>query len=104
MSLLLLAPDRNMQPWKEALQSIDPNIEVDIWPKVKNEKRVQFAVVWNQPKHVLDSYPNLKAISSLGAGVDHILRDDTIPKNLAVCRVCLLYTSDAADDLLCVDL
>lgn len=87
MSLLLVAPNRNMQRWKEALLNEDPNLDIDIWPEVPQKSRVQFAVTWRQPEHVLTQYPNLKAVSSLGAGVDHILEDRTVPESLPVCRV-----------------
>ncbi len=87
MSLLLIAPNRDMQPWKEALLSIDQNLDIEIWPDVENKKQVHFIVAWNHPKHVLDGYPNLKAISSLGAGVDHILQDENLPSDVPICRV-----------------
>jgi glyoxylate/hydroxypyruvate reductase A len=87
MSLLLIAPDRDMNPWAEALQAEDPNIDIEIWPDVGDKSNVQFAVSWNQPKHLLDSYPNMKAISSLGAGVDHLLDDEALPESVTICRV-----------------
>lgn len=87
MSLLFIAPNRNMQPWKEALLDEDPHLDVEIWPDVSDDSRVQFAVAWQQPEHVLERYPNLKAVCSLGAGVDHILRDESVPERLPVCRV-----------------
>jgi glyoxylate/hydroxypyruvate reductase A len=76
-----------MQPWKKALLNIDPNLDIEIWPDVEQKDRVQFAVAWNHPRQVLNSYPNLKAVSSLGAGVDHILQDETLPEHVPVCRV-----------------
>lgn len=87
MSLLLIAPNRDMRRWKNALLTVDPNLDVEIWPNVENDQRVQFAVTWQQPKHVLERYPNLKAISSLGAGVNHILEDQTAPEVVPLCRV-----------------
>jgi glyoxylate/hydroxypyruvate reductase A len=36
---------------------------------------------------VLDQYPNLKAISSLGAGTDHLLKDESLPDSVDICRV-----------------
>ncbi len=87
MSLLLIAPDRNLQPWKETLLKVDSDLDIEIWPEVADPKRVQFAVTWQQPPHVLEQYPNLQAVSSMGAGVDHILQDATIPEELPVCRV-----------------
>ena len=87
MSLLLIAPNRDLKPLSEALENIDPNLEVDIWPKVKNKDRVTFAVAWNHPKNVLGNYPNLKAVSSLGAGVNHLLNDESLPENVKLARL-----------------
>jgi glyoxylate/hydroxypyruvate reductase A len=87
MSLLLIAPDRDMTPWAKALEDEDPNLDIEIWPNVANNKNVQFAVSWNQPKHVLDQYPNIKAVSSLGAGADHLLEDEALPESVTICRV-----------------
>ena len=87
MSLLLLSPDRNMEPYRNAMLQVDPDLDIEIWPGVSDKKRVHFIVAWNHPKHVLDSFPNLKAVSSLGAGVDHILSDEVLPKGIPVCRV-----------------
>ncbi|MDX1639817.1 MAG: glyoxylate/hydroxypyruvate reductase A [Balneolaceae bacterium] len=87
MSLLLLAPNRDMQPWKEAVLEVDPNLDVEVWPDVGPKERVQFVVSWDHPNGVLNRYPNLKAVSSLGAGADHILRDPELPKSVEICRV-----------------
>ncbi|MDX1585633.1 MAG: glyoxylate/hydroxypyruvate reductase A, partial [Balneolaceae bacterium] len=87
MSLVLLAPDRAMQTWKESLLQVDPNLEVEIWPEISNPGKVHFVVAWNHPKQVLNSFPNLKAVSSLGAGVDHLVKDPSLPKGIPVCRV-----------------
>lgn len=87
MSLVLLAPNRNMQPWKEALEKVDSNLDIEIWPNIEDKKRVHFCVCWNHPKHLLDSFPNLKAVSSLGAGVDHLLQDESLAESIDICRV-----------------
>ncbi|TYP91929.1 glyoxylate/hydroxypyruvate reductase A [Fodinibius salinus] len=87
MSLLLIAPDRDMSDWEQALQKSDPNLDIEIWPDVEDPKRVQFAVCWNHPKNVLNQYPNLQAVSSLGAGVDHLLADEELPESTDICRV-----------------
>ena len=87
MSLLFIAPDRNMSEWVDQIHAIDPNIDIDIWPAIEQKEKVQFAVCWNQPDHLLDGFPNLKAVSSLGAGVDHLLADKHLPKSIPICRV-----------------
>lgn len=87
MSLLFIAPDRDLSSWENAIHSIDSNIEIDIWPAIKDKERIQFAVCWNHPKHLLDGFPNLKAVSSLGAGADHLLSDESLPESIDICRV-----------------
>jgi glyoxylate/hydroxypyruvate reductase A len=76
-----------MQPYKEEILKLDPNAEVEIWPDVAHRERVTFAVAWKHPEGVLDRYPNLKAVSSLGAGVEHLLRDESIPDGVILTRI-----------------
>jgi glyoxylate/hydroxypyruvate reductase A len=60
-------------------------------PDGADDPSIRFAVVWKQRPGVLASLPNLKAIFSIGAGVDHIFRDTTVP-DVPIVRV-------VADDL-----
>lgn len=87
MSILLVAKNRNLIPFKDALLRADRNLDVEIWPNVEKPERVQLAVAWNQPKNVFDSYRNLKVISSLGAGADHLLNDPTIPGHIQFTKI-----------------
>ena len=87
MSIVLIAKNRDMEPFKNALLHLDSNLDIEIWPEVRNKNRITYAVVWRHPGHLLDSFPNLKVVSSLGAGVDHLIRDDTIPEQVELTRV-----------------
>ncbi len=87
MSLLFIAPNRNMQAWQEAILQEDPEIDIEVWPEVQQPEKIQFAVVWRHPPHSLEQFSNLKAISSLGAGVNHLLDDETLPGGVKICRV-----------------
>lgn len=87
MSILLISRDRDMKPFRDALLNLDNNLDVDIWPAIKSKERVNFAVAWNQPKDQFTQFPNLKVISSLGAGVDHLLNDESIGEQVIVTRV-----------------
>lgn len=53
--------------------------EVVTEPDGKSDPSITYAVVWKQPPNVLANLPNLRAIFSIGAGVDHILTDPTLP-------------------------
>lgn len=87
MSLMLIAPNRDVSSLKKELLELDPNLDVEVWPKVDNKDRVTFAVAWDHPKKVLGNYPNLRAVSSLGAGVNHLLSDDDLTNEIHLARL-----------------
>lgn len=86
MSILLIPGKFNPDPWVKALQAQEPSLEIEVWPRVKHPEKVEFAIVWRYPQGELKYYPNLRAIQSLGAGVDHILQDQERP-DLPVARI-----------------
>lgn len=79
MSILLINDKFNPKIWTEALRALDPSLNIEIWPQVKDPAKVEFAIVWHYPQGELQRYPKLKAIQSMGAGVDHILSDPQRP-------------------------
>jgi len=72
--------------WAAELRARLPDLEVRVWPEVGEPADIEFALVWKPPKGDLARYPNLKAVFSLGAGVDHLLRDPDLPA-VPMCRV-----------------
>ncbi|TVQ66984.1 MAG: glyoxylate/hydroxypyruvate reductase A [Balneolaceae bacterium] len=96
MSLLLISQNRDMAPFRDAIRRADADIDTEIWPDVQFPERVLFAVAWNHPKQVLHQYKNLKAVSSLGAGVDHLVSDTTLPPEIPLTRV---VTASLADQM-----
>lgn len=86
MSIVLILSDRPAEPWKNELLKVDPTLRVDIWPEIKDFSSYTTAVVWKHPEGVLNQFPNLRLIHSLGAGVDHILSDPDLP-SASICRV-----------------
>ena len=65
-----------------------PDIDIRIWPdEIGNIEDITYALAWLPPPHVLESLPNLKMIFSLGAGVDAILKDPTLPEGVPIARV-----------------
>ena len=98
MSILLVAHNRNLVPLKEEILSIDPNVDVEIWPDVSQPQRVQFAVAWNHPERGFGNYPNLKVVSSLGAGVDHLFSDPSLPEQVRITRIVAPSLSDQMSD------
>ncbi len=87
MALLLLMPGRETGLLEDSLRALSPKIDLRVWPNIGAEEDIRFAVVWNYPKGILTQLSGLEAISSLGAGVDHILQDRDLPQNLRVVRI-----------------
>lgn len=73
--------------WRQWVQSELPEIDVRVYPDVGNENEIEYAVVWKHPHGILKRYPNLKAILSLGAGVDHITSDPDLPEGIPIVRL-----------------
>jgi len=73
--------------WREELEKRLPGIEVRVWPDIGDKTSIDYALVWLPEKGLLGSLPKLKAILSLGAGVDHIFRDPDLPPGVPIARV-----------------
>lgn len=87
MSLAIISPGKNVQPWIEVLKNLDSTLKIQVYPEIEAPEEVEAVMLWNHPSGILSNFPNLKLISSMGAGVDHILRDDSVPKDIPVVRI-----------------
>ena len=87
MSIAIISPKNDASDWVAALHSYDPMLKVEIWPDIDDPEKVEFVLCWNQPAGVLRQFLNLKCISSLGAGVNHLLNDVTRPLDIPLVRL-----------------
>lgn len=80
MKVLFLCPPAwvNFDLWKQVLRELAPDI-VAVVPGELPAESLDVAVVLNPAPGVLRTYPNLKAIFSLGAGVEHLFNDPFLP-------------------------
>ncbi len=80
MSAILLAiTGWEPEAWLERFAALANGREVRLWPEIGDPAGIDYACVWKQPAGLLARFPNLKAIFSLGAGVDHLLSDRSLP-------------------------
>lgn len=81
MSAILLAfTGTSPEPWERRLRALAPQRELRVWPdRAGDLADVAYACVWKQPPGVLARCANLKAIFSIGAGVDHVFADPDLP-------------------------
>lgn len=87
MALLFASPDDDPVAWGAALRSRLPDLDLRVFPEIGDPAEIDAALVWLPPPGLLASLPNLKAIFSLGAGVDRLLEDTTLPAGVPVCRM-----------------
>lgn len=73
--------------WLAALRESMPDVEIRVWPDVGDAHAIDFAFVWKYPPDLLASLPALKGVFSLGAGVESILADRTIPAHVPIVRM-----------------
>lgn len=87
MALLFKSDSDRVEWWKTELVQRMPDLEVRVWPQAGELKDIEFALVWNLGHGILKTFPNLRVIFSLGAGVDHLFADPNLPRQVPVCRV-----------------
>jgi glyoxylate/hydroxypyruvate reductase A len=75
--VLLAVTAFHPQRWHELLSA---EREVVMEPDGPADPSITYAMVWKQKPNLLAGLPNLRAIFSIGAGVDHIMADPTIPQ------------------------
>jgi len=88
MSKILLAIiGWDPKSWEHRFRAMGPQHDIRIWPEsIGDPAEVDYACAWNAPHGSLAAFPNLKAIFSLGAGVDDLMADPNLP-NVPIVRV-----------------
>ena len=74
--ILLAVTGIDPKRWYELLSHERP---VVLEPEGARDPSIHYAVVWKQKPNLLSSLPNLRAIFSIGAGVDHLFADPGLP-------------------------
>ena len=88
MAFLFILPTWPVDVWASAMRKVAPAFDVRVWPDDMGDlSEIRYAAAWLPPPNVLKSLPNLEVIFSLGAGVDAILDDPTLPAGRPIVRV-----------------
>jgi len=88
MAILLAVTDRDVTPLQQKIEVLlEGETEVWIYPDIPDKEKVEMAVLWKHPEGLLQQLPELKLVSSLGAGVEHLLSDPGLPDDLRITRI-----------------
>src|SRR3989339_497948 len=88
MNLLYISDD-DPAPWRVAVAKHIPGATLWVWGGQDDAdlNKVDYALVWKPAAGLLARLPNVKAIFNLGAGVDALLQDPTLPKSVPIVRL-----------------
>jgi glyoxylate/hydroxypyruvate reductase len=86
-TFVFITPTWDGKTWANRMRTARPQMHVRVWPEMGRVEDISYAAAWLPPPDVVKSLPNLKVIFSLGAGVDAILGDPTLPKDVPIVRV-----------------
>ncbi|MEQ9597897.1 2-hydroxyacid dehydrogenase [Marinovum algicola] len=75
-----------IQWWVEMLQGLLPGWQVVAMDQASEPESIDVAVVWRPRTGDLARFANLKAIVSIGAGIDHVLADENLPVGVPIIR------------------
>jgi glyoxylate/hydroxypyruvate reductase A len=73
--------------WLPALQANMPKLEIRLWPDIGDAREVDYVFAWKPPLGLISGLPNLRAVFSLGAGVEGLLADPELSPELPLIRM-----------------
>ncbi|HUI96835.1 MAG TPA: glyoxylate/hydroxypyruvate reductase A [Xanthobacteraceae bacterium] len=82
MSALLLAiTGWDPAPWERRFRAAAPGRDIRLWPdRIGDPAEIAYAAAWLPPPGAFAPFRRLRAIFSLGAGVDALLGDPALPQ------------------------
>ncbi|MEQ8814245.1 MAG: glyoxylate/hydroxypyruvate reductase A [Thalassobaculum sp.] len=86
-AVLFRSPNDSAEAWRQSLSERIPGVDFRAYPEIGDPADIGFALVWKVPPGFLKQFPNLKAICSLGQGVDHIFADPELPRGPHIIRL-----------------
>ena len=98
MAILFRSTAAATARWRRLLGELMPEHEIRYWPDIGDRAAIEYALVWQPEPGLLASLPNLKLIVGLGAGVDHLLRDPSLPRTVPIVRLVDPYMTDAMSE------
>lgn len=86
MSLLLAMTGWHVEDWRARFKALLPDMPIVTLGEPFDRRSVHYVASWKHPEGSLAGLPNLAAVFSLGAGVDHLFADTRLP-DVPIARV-----------------
>lgn len=98
MVLVFFSNADSAADWRRELARHLPDLDFRVWPEIGDPSEIDAALVWRPPPGLLERLPNLRLIASLGAGVDHIFVNPSLPPDVPVVRLVDPYMTAAMSE------
>lgn len=86
--ILFYLDEPGWELWKTVFEAAMPGVDFKVYPDWGSpDDGPAYVFAWEPELGLIAKYPNIQAIFSLGAGVDHLTRDPTIPPELPIIRM-----------------
>jgi glyoxylate/hydroxypyruvate reductase A len=95
MAILFKSTPVAQARWRPYLTAAWPQRDIRYWPEIGDKAAIDYALVWHPEPGLLASLPNLQLIVSLGAGIDHVLRDPQLPPGVPILRLVDAHMTEA---------
>ena len=86
-AMLIIATGENAEDWRSELRAAAPDLPIHVLGESFDPATIRWALVWKPPHGYLAGLPNLDAIFSMAAGVDHIFADPDLPAGVPVVKL-----------------
>lgn len=86
--ILFYLDEPGKEIWHPAFEAAIPGVEFRDYPDWGSpDDGPAYVFAWEPEPGLIAKYPNIRAVFSLGAGVDHITRDPSLPKDMPIVRM-----------------
>lgn len=87
MAILYAAEPEEAAQWTDSLAALDHRLKMRFWPDWGDPAEIDFVIVGGKSPGDLSIFPQLKAIQSTWAGVNHLLRSPGLPAGVPIARM-----------------
>ena len=86
MTILYKADPERGRQWAQHFAHKAPDVPFRVWPDIGDPNAVRYLAAWQPPADVMETFPNLEVIFSVGAGIDQFDLSG-VPPHVAVVRM-----------------
>ncbi len=86
MSIVYKSELTRGQHWQSIFSAEIPELDFFLWPETGDPLAVEYLVAWEPPENFLQLFPNLKAVFSVGAGIDQF-DTSVFPEHIKLVRM-----------------